>query len=213
MIVKVKGFLKKYFLFLYYIFIVVFYLFTKEPGKSFDGNAVVYSIIIFVPFVIMSLVKVSPIKFFGLSLDKLKGKLLLWVLPFFLLNNFFFFFFYKTLLGEDFTVRSITLFLILKYFFSTVHIRTFGEEFVFRGFLLSDKIKNNPKRFWIANFSQSLIFTSLHAIAPLPIIHRIIVVIFIFCLSLLWGVLNRKFNSLFPSWIIHSTGSVLRHFI
>lgn len=210
---KVKGFLKKYFLFLYYIFIVVFYLFTKEPGKSFDGNAVVYSIIIFVPFVIMSLVKVSPIKFFGLSLDKLKGKLLLWVLPFFLLNNFFFFFFYKTLLGEDFTVRSITLFLILKYFFSTVHIRTFGEEFVFRGFLLSDKIKNNPKRFWIANFSQSLIFTSLHAIAPLPIIHRIIVVIFIFCLSLLWGVLNRKFNSLFPSWIIHSTGSVLRHFI
>jgi len=211
--VKVKGFLKKYFLFLYYIFIVVFYLFTKEPGKSFEGNAVVYSIIIFVPFVIMSLVKVSPIKFFGLSLDKLKGKLLLWVLPFFLLNNFFFFFFYKTLLGEDFTVRSITLFLILKYFFSTVHIRTFGEEFVFRGFLLSDKIKNNPKRFWIANFSQSLIFTSLHAIAPFPIIHRIIVVIFIFCLSLLWGVLNRKFNSLFPSWIIHSTGSVLRHFI
>ena len=208
---KVKDFLKKYFLFLFYISIVMFHLFTKEPGESFDGNAIGWSIIIFVPFVIMSLVKVSPIKFFSLSLDKLTGKLFLCVLPFFLLNNFFFF--YKTLMGEDFTVRSITLFLILKFLFTTIHIRTFGEEFVFRGFLLSDKIKNNPKRFWIANFSQSLIFTSLHAIAPLPIIHRIIVVIFTFCLSLLWGVLNRKFNSLFPSWIIHSTGSVLRHFI
>jgi len=194
--VKVKGFFKKYFLFLYYISIVVFHLFTKEPGESLDGNAIVWSIIIFVPFVIMSLVKISPIKFFGLSLDKLTGKLFLWVLPFFIFNNIFFFFFYKTLLGEDFTVRSVNLFLVLKYLFTTIHIRTFGEEFVFRGFLLSDKIKNNPKRFWIANFSQALIFTSLHALVPLPIIHRIIVVIFTFCLSILWGVLNRKFNSL-----------------
>jgi len=210
---KIKGFLKKYFLFLYYISIVMFHLFTKEPGESFDGNAIVYSIIISVPFVIMSLVKISPIKFFGLSLDKLTGKLFLWILPFFLLNNLFFFIFYKTLLGEDFTVHSITLFLILKYLLSTIHIRTFGEEFIFRGFLLADKIGNNHKRFWIANFSQALIFTSLHTLTPLPIIYRIIVAIFTFCLSLLWGILNRKFNSLFPSWIIHSTGSVLRHFI
>lgn len=203
----IKLLLKNYFLILLYLLIVAFHLAMKGPDKKFYDEAVTYSVIIAVPLVVLFLIKKSPVHLFGLSLDKLSVKLFLSILPLILLNNVFLFVFEKSL-GERFTLRPFSLLILLKYLLNTGHIRTFGEELVFRGFLLSRDIKKDLRIFWAANIFQAAVFAFLHALIPVSVFHRLVLSLYIFSLSLVFGVLNRKFDSLFPSWIIHSTSGI-----
>jgi len=210
---KIKDFFNKSIFYWYYAAMFIFYFVTRKPGKPFDDQAVTYSVVIGIVFAVLYLTKNSPISLFGLRLENLKGRMFLWILPFILFNNGFLFVLDHFLLGEEFSVRPFDVMVLLRYLFSLSHIRTFGEEMIFRGFLLSRTISSSRKLFWTMNIFQAAVFTFLHALIPMPLTVRLVFCIFVFLFSITIGLLNQRFNSLFPSWLIHSTNGILINFI
>ena len=96
--------------------------------------------------------------------------------------------------------------------FIIIHsVRVFGEELIFRGFLLTKDIKNNKTVFWILNILQASIFSYIHSFGFTDITLKISFTLYVFIFSILSGWINRKYNSLLPSWIIHQANG-LQHF-
>jgi membrane protease YdiL (CAAX protease family) len=201
----------RYFIVLYYLFLVALYFATRDPQKPFDEQAVTYSIIIFVICGVLAAVKMSPVRLFGLSLDKLSGRLFLFILPVFLVSNVFLIVLDLVLNGTAFEPRSFSVRILLNALFPIGQIRAFGEELVFRGFLLSKTVSRDKKVFWAANVIQTLIFTSLHGLIPMPLGAKIVLILFVVTISILYGLLNRKFQSLLPSAILHSTNGLIQN--
>ena len=202
--------LNKYFLLIYYIFLVVLYLLTRDPKIKFDETSAFFSVVIFVIFGALLLVKVSPVRLFGLSADKLTGKLFLSILPMFLFTNLYLIFLDKILGQKGVGAKSLTVVALLKTLFPSGQIAKFGEELVFRGFLLAKTVSSNNNLWWAANVSQALVFAAIHALTiRIPLGTKIHFVVFVIALSLVYGLLNRKFQSLLPSAILHSTNGLV----
>jgi len=82
-------------------------------------------------------------------------------------------------------------------------VRILGEEAMFRGFLLIKSIKEKNQTFWILNLTQAFVFTLIHVLFQDNLTGRLAIGIYGFALSVYFGWLNRKFNSILPSFIIH----------
>lgn len=105
--------------------------------------------------------------------------------------------------GDIVVEENETLFKLSLYFIFLNSIRTFGEEFIFRGFLLIKEFKNNNLLFWLLNIAQALLFGFIHSSFVDELISKIIFGMYALLLSTYFGWLNRKFDSLLLSWIIH----------
>ena len=71
------------------------------------------------------------------------------------------------------------------------------------------EIKSKKILFWLLNSSQALIFCYIHSLFVDELISKIVFGGYVFILSIYFGWLNRKFNSLLPSWIIHWMNGIL----
>jgi membrane protease YdiL (CAAX protease family) len=208
---SIRTVLVRYFIVLYYLFLVALYFATRDPKKPFDEQAINYSVIVFVICGVLAAVKMSPVRLFGLSLDKLSGRLFLYILPVFLVSNVFLVILDLVLSGSAFKPRSFSMPALLNSLFPIGQIRAFGEELVFRGFLLSKTVSGDKRTFWAANVTQTLIFTSLHALIPMALGPKIVLILFVVTISILYGILNRRFQSLLPSAILHSTNGLIQN--
>jgi membrane protease YdiL (CAAX protease family) len=203
-----KSFLRKYFLVFIYLFIGSLYLLTRSPNKPLDKQAVIYSAVIFGTCGTLALAKRHPVRLLGLSWNCLSGKLFLAVLPVFLAANAFLIYFDSALSSGPPQVRPFTFLLLMKTIFPLGQIRAFGEEIIFRGFLLSQTLKNDEKTWWTVNILQAAVFTTLHALIPMPLLTKLVFIGFVFGLSIAYGLLNRRFQSLLPSAILHGTNGL-----
>jgi membrane protease YdiL (CAAX protease family) len=102
---------------------------------------------------------------------------------------------------QDSNKNPFSLLLLGFFFFNS--IRTFGEEFIFRAILLFKDFKRNNLFFWGLNFIQAFLFSLIHYYIADDLTSRIVFTVYVFFLSVYFGWLNRKFNSLIPSWTIH----------
>ncbi len=179
------------------------------------SNIVIYTILMCVVFFIFILFKRHPLKAMGLTFKNLlNGKMFLYILPFFLIANAYLIIHSVVFFDEAFIFRpDIGMNLFIKIFGGP--IRTIGEEVIFRGWLfIKPSVHENNRKFWKNNMIQAGIFTSIHALISFPRFYMwCIWVVFVFALSLAWGWLNRKFNSIWPSALLHSTNGLYRLFL
>lgn len=204
----IRAWLTKYFLLIYYAFIAALYFLARDPGKKLDETSIFFSVVVFGVCGALALAKISPVRLFGLSADNLFWKMLLYILPMFLFTNAYLIYLQKAL-GESPAVKSFTVVALLKVLFPFAHVAKFGEELVFRGFLLSRTVSANKKLWWSANVAQAVVFAGIHALVPMPLGTRIVFVAFVVALGLIYGLLNRKFQSLLPSAILHGTNGLV----
>jgi membrane protease YdiL (CAAX protease family) len=111
--------------------------------------------------------------------------------------------FKDTIITEAQNGKSDPLPILLLSFFFFNSIRTFGEEFIFRAFLLIKVIHHNNFIFWGLNIVQAFLFSLIHYYFVNELSGKIVFGIYVFVLSAYFGLLNRKFNSVIPSWTIH----------
>lgn len=154
---------------------------------------------------ILGFTKYSIKKDFGLSFKLLKDRTFyFYQIPVIILSNLILFLIFKnSLVSEIQDSNSVPLSLLLLSFFVFNSIRTFGEEFIFRAFLLIKDIKSNNAIFWILNIVQAFLFSLIHYYFAHEMTSKIVFGIYVFVLSVYFGWLNRKFNSIIPSWTIH----------
>ena len=203
----VKHFNKYFKNYLFILFVIGSFIISKTLNKS--GLELYY--IIAVAIFILGFTKFTLIKDLGLTFKILKNKkLYYYLIPTILLSNIILLLFKKYYMGDEaLLINSASIFKSILGLLFVSSIRTFGEEFIFRGFLLIKKIKNNTIFFWILNITQSLIFSYIHSLFVDELISKIVFVAYVFVLSIYFGWLNRKFNSLIPSWIIHWMNGIL----
>lgn len=155
--------------------------------------------------VFLGFTKYSITKDLGLSFKLLKDKTFYFCLiPVIVLSNII-----LVLILKNYSIREIQnsnsepfyVFFISFLFFNS--IRTFGEEFIFRAFLLIKNIQSNNLIFWLLNIVQAFLFSLIHYYLAHELTSKIIFEIYVFVLTLYFGWLNRKFNSIIPSWTIH----------
>ena len=101
------------------------------------------------------------------------------------------------LINSDPKLKLILVFLFINC------IRIFGEEFIFRGFLLIKSLTLEKKHFWLLNIAQGILFGLIHTLVVDKLDSKIVIGTYAFALSVYFGWLNRKFNSILPSFIIH----------
>lgn len=194
--------LNKYFKNYIFIFFVVcsfvLYLASNKTGLE------IYYIIATNIF-ILGFTKYSVKKDLGLSLKLLKDRIFyFYQIPVIILSNLILFLIFKnTLVSEAQNSNRDSLFLVLLSFFFFNSIRTFGEEFIFRAFLLFKVFKSNNLIFWGLNIVQAFLFSLIHYYFAQELTNKIVFGVYVFVLSVYFGWLNRKFNSLIPSWTIH----------
>jgi membrane protease YdiL (CAAX protease family) len=107
------------------------------------------------------------------------------------------------LVSEAQNSNSDPLNLLLLSFFFFNSIRTFGEELIFRAFLLIKDIQSNNLIFWSLNIVQAFLFSFIHYHFAHELTCKIVFGIYVFVLSVYFGWVNRKFDSIIPSWTIH----------
>lgn len=95
---------------------------------------------------------------------------------------------------------------------NTIILVGFTEEIVFRGFLL--KKLNETYHFWLANIITSLLFVSIHF--PIWFYKGLFVfpnilspILTVFLISIIFGVIYQKSNSLWSVIILHSLYNLL----
>jgi len=194
--------LNKYFKNYIFIFFVVssYVLYLASNKKGLE----IYYIIATIIF-ILSFTKFSVKKKLGLSLKLLKDRTFyFYQIPVIILSNLILFLIFKNSLvdeAQNSNKDSLTLLLLSFFFFNS--IRTFGEEFIFRAFLLFEVFKSNNLIFWGLNIIQAFLFSLIHYFFAHELTNQIVFGIYVFVISVYFGWLNRKFNSLIPSWTIH----------
>ena len=203
----VKHFNKYFKNYLFILFVIGSFIISKTFNKF--GLELYYIIVIAI--FILGFTKFTLIKDFGLTFKILKNKkLYYYLIPTILLSNIILFLIQKYYMGgEALLENSDPIFKSILGLLFLSSIRTFGEEFIFRGFLLIKEIKSKKILFWLLNISQALIFCYIHSLFVDELISKIVFGGYVFILSIYFGWLNRKFNSLLPSWIIHWMNGIL----
>ncbi len=141
------------------------------------------------------------VKEFGLSMKILYDrKLILFLIPTIVLSNSLLVLIKLHFVDDGMQANKDYLLLGFIFFNS---VRIFGEEIIFRGFLLIKSFKENNKVFWILNLGQAILFGFIHTFVADNWNGKIAIGIYAFAFSIYVGWLNRKFNSILPSWIIH----------
>ncbi len=198
---KEKNFKKYYKNYLFLVFILGSFVLSTIYQKQ---GLQVYYVIALAVF-ILSFTNFSFIKELGLSFKILKDKkTYIYIIPVIVLSNIFLFFIEKYFLDtETQLINNDPKYKLILAFSFINCIRIFGEEFIFRGFLLIKRIKDNNKLFWLLNIVQAIIFGSIHTLFVDGLISKIVVGIYALALSVYFGWLNRKFNSILPSWLVH----------
>ncbi len=210
---------KKIFYIYYFLTLITFFYFSKIRYKMIPDSQystyIEYSIAIFIIFIFMAIFGKNadfPVEFFGLEIEKISGKFILWVIITAIFFNLFLLF-TSTSEKIEFNHSHALLYSILARFFFRA-IRILGEEIIFRGFLLSKNIMENNEIFWILNIVQAIVFTSIHMLIPFgSIMTKILMGVFIFFFSIFGAFLNKKFKSIMPSWFLHTLNGVYIYFI
>lgn len=153
----------------------------------------------------LNFTKYSIIKDLGLSLKLLKDRTFyFYQIPVIIISNLILFLIIKeSLNSESHNINKEPFFLLLLGFIFFNSIRTFGEEFVFRAFLLIKDIRSNNAVFWSLNIIQAILFSLIHYYLAHELTNKIVFGVYVFVLSVYFGWLNKKFNSIIPSWTIH----------
>jgi membrane protease YdiL (CAAX protease family) len=186
---------------IYILFVLGSFILYSAFNKT--GLEVYY--IIAVLIYISGFTKYSIQKDLGLSFKLLKDKsFYFYQIPVILTSNLILFLILKNSFQcETHNSNSEPLSLLLLSFIFFNSIRTFGEEFIFRAFLLIKVIQSNNVIFWCLNIVQAFLFSLIHYYIAHELTSKIIFGIYVFILSVYFGWLNRKFNSIIPSWTIH----------
>src|ERR1035437_4627720 len=115
-------------------------------------------------------------------------------------------------LNTHYTIKNYFDYKYAFTFFIFNPIRILGEETIFRGYLLIDDVRNNNKIFWVSNFAQATVFSIIHCGMVEGLTSKLVFTSYVFCFSIFVGWLNRKYNSILPSWLIHWCNSFLHFF-
>ena len=187
--------------YIFILFVVGSFLLSLEYNKT---GLELYYIIATLIF-ILGFIKYSINKDLGLSFKLLKDRIFyFYQIPVIIFSNLTLFLIVRnSLVSETQNSNSVPFLLLLISFFFFNSIRTFGEEFIFRAFLLTKDIKSNHTYFWILNIVQAFLFSFIHYSFANEMTSKIVLGIYAFVLSVYCGWLNRKFNSIIPSWTIH----------
>jgi hypothetical protein len=154
---------------------------------------------------ILGFTKYSFNKELGLSFNLFKNRnFYFYQIPVIILSNLFLFLIFKdTLITDAQDGKSDPIPILFLNFFFFNSIRIFGEEIIFRAFLLIKVIQRNSFIFWGLNIVQAFLFSLIHYYLANELSDKIAFGIYVFVLSAYFGWLNRKFNSVIPSWTIH----------
>ena len=183
--------------YLFILFIIVsyaLYIFYEKEGLSI--YYILASIMIFVGFFEKSFSEIIRLSFEVLN-DK---RLYLQLTPVIIISNLLLFFIIKNYIGfepENYNYNIILGFIFFK------SIKAYGEEIIFRSFLLIKVIQKNNIIFWLLNILQSVIFSYIHTLFVEELEVKIIFGSYVFVLSICFAWMNRKFNSVLPSTIVH----------
>ena len=183
------------------LFVAVSFMLRLTFSKT--GLEIYYIIAILIG--ILGFTKYSFNKELGLSFDLFRNSTFyFYQIPVIILSNLLLFLIFKdTIITEAQNGKSDPLPILLLSFFFFNSIRTFGEEFIFRAFLLIKVIHHNNFIFWGLNIVQAFLFSLIHYYFVNELSGKIVFGIYVFVLSAYFGLLNRKFNSVIPSWTIH----------
>ncbi len=197
----IKHFEKYYKNYLLILFVIGSYILNTIYRKR--GLDVYYIIALII--IILGFTKFTLIKDLGLSFAIFKNKkLYIFLIPTIILSNILLFLIKKYFIGGEIQLETneSILKLILVFLFLN-SIRIFGEELIFRGFLLVKDFKTDYFLFWKLNIGQALFFSLIHSLFVDDLTSKFVLGSFTFISSIYFGWLNRKFDSLLPSWIIH----------
>ena len=198
----IQTHLKKYYKnYLFLLFIMgSFVLSTIYEKKGIN----IYYVIALVVF-ILGFTNCSFIKELGLSFKTLKDKkTYIFIIPVIILSNFLLVLIQKKYMyGGNLSIKSDFNYNLLLSFLFIASIRILGEEFIFRGFLLIKSLNQNNKLFWLLNIAQAIIFSFIHTTFVDELNSKIVFGSYVFVLSVYFAWLNRKFNSILPSFIVH----------
>jgi membrane protease YdiL (CAAX protease family) len=193
------------------VVLVLILLQPNDPEATLN-TVNVYLVVVAIAIVLPLVARSSIVELAGLRPSKLTSRMVVIILLLMLFSNCFAFWLKSMPPESPFVLRPFSiLFLVNKVFF--VGTRTFAEELIFRGFLLLPYFSANNKAFWRANLAQAVLFTSIHALIPMPLLPRLLFVVFVLFWSILSAWLNRKAGSLLPSWILHWTNGILSAWI
>jgi len=197
----IKHFEKYYKNYLLILFVIGSYILNTIYRKR--GLDVYYIIALII--IILGFTKFTLIKDLGLSFAILKNKkLYIFLIPTVILSNILLFLIRKYFIGGEIEVETNeSIFKLILVFLFLNSVRIFGEEILFRGFLLVKDFKTDYLLFWKLNIGQALFFSLIHSLFNDDLTSKIVLGSFTFISSIYFGWLNRKFDSLLPSWIIH----------
>lgn len=212
MILHPKFILKNRLDYLCLLFVIIsFFLYNYENRQ---GLSIYYFLIISV-FIILKFSEEGFINFFGFSLKGQRKKIgsFVFIIGLTMIVSNVLLFKIKTIfLNSESAYKNYFDYDYLYTFLIFNTVRIFGEELIFRGFLLIKEIKENNSLFWLLNFAQAALFALIHSFFIDEIIEKLVFTSYVFVFSVLVGWLNRKYSSLFPSWLIH-LGNGLQNFI
>jgi membrane protease YdiL (CAAX protease family) len=209
---KLLKFLNNYVFYAFYLVALMLYIMQPHDPQAFENTVNVYLGVVAVALVFPLLARTSLVNLAGLKPGKLTSRMILIILLVMLFSNCFAFWLKSSLLETHFVLRPFSaLYLLNGVFF--VGTRAFVEELIFRGFLLLPYFSTHNKAFWSANIAQAIFFTGIHALIPMPLLPRLLFIVFVLCWSFAIPWLNRKVGSLLPSWILHWTNGLLTAWI
>lgn len=212
MILHPKFILKNRLDYLCLLFVIIsFFLYNYENRQ---GLSIYYFLIISV-FIILKFSEEGFINFFGFSLKGQRKKIgsFVFIIGLTMIVSNVLLFKIKTIfLNSESAYKNYFDYDYLYTFLIFNTVRIFGEELIFRGFLLIKEIKENNSLFCLLNFAQAALFALIHSFFNDEIIEKLVFTSYVFVFSVLVGWLNRKYSSLFPSWLIH-LGNGLQNFI
>lgn len=173
--------------------------------EKYHTDHIFYTVGMTLVFLFFLAFKRHPFRAMGLNFSAFSGKMFLWMLPVSVITNAYIIMQSIYFFGDTLTWRAeITAGMVLYKIFGP--IRTIGEEIIFRGWMfIKPEIMEDDKTFWGCNVIQAIIFTIPHALIPFDQLWKwIIWICFVMLLSLVYGCINRKFKSIWPSAILHS---------
>ena len=190
------------------LLLVVSYAIQESHRSPDETSDVPWAVLIAIVLALIALTsRRSPFRALGVTTEKITARMLLSLLPLMVVSNACLFAMQKWIEGVDFYCSIANSRELWSAIFKG-NVRTFGEELVFRGWLFLPGIRGRSTAFWIMNSVQSVAFALVHASIPNPPAFQITLSIFAFALAFLYGWLNRRFNSLVPSWTLHASNGL-----
>ncbi|HAF28699.1 MAG TPA: hypothetical protein DCG75_06585 [Bacteroidales bacterium] len=190
--------------------IISFYLYLNENRQGLFG----YYVIIFAVLVVLKFSKEGFINLCSLSLGQEHKKIsfvsfMLLIVSSIITSNIISFIIQSKFLNEHYTTKNYFDYNFLYVFFIFNTVRIFGEELIFRGFLLIEDIRMNKSVFWWLNLLQAIMFSLIHSFFVEELSSKLVFTSYVFLFSIFAGWINKKYNSLLPSWIIHWANGIL----